>query len=104
MKNNVKQKIEFVKYDWLSDVNHYLATGWKVVSIHPITPHKDAFYGAYVLLEAENNNENSLSDETIEAFTKMGINIYDNYGNIKPFQTIMNEIKNLFAVTLVGEK
>lgn len=52
MKDNKKQRIEFVHYGIVGDINSLLENGWKIIEIYPVTPHGSSpQYGAYILLE-----------------------------------------------------
>ena len=53
---SVNQTIEYIDRRYTSSINQiYLAKGWKVVSVHPVSTHTEhtSEYGAYVVLEKE---------------------------------------------------
>ena len=51
MKNNKEHRIEFIKYNYIGEINRMLNNnGWYIINIYPVTP-KDDGYGAYVWLE-----------------------------------------------------
>lgn len=54
------QKMIYIDNNYLSEVNQYLESGWKVVSVTPAI-YGDSTYncGAYVVIEKESGEENA---------------------------------------------
>ena len=87
---NKEQKLEFVRGEYLWDLNRLLDENWEVKKIHPIVP-KDEQFGAYILLEKEIETP-QISENLIDAFTNIGIALYDNKGKIKSLNQILKEV------------
>lgn len=85
MKNNKEHKIEFIKYDWVGEINRMLNNGWHIINIYPITP-KNNGYGAYVWLE---RNKDIDLEETLE---DLNIEIIKSNGEYKSTAEIIEEI------------
>ena len=104
MKDNKKQRIEFVHYGIVGDINSLLENGWRIIEIYPVTPHgSSAQYGAYILLET-NEETPQISENLINIFTNIGIALYDNKGEIKSLNQILKEISQKWEELTIGLK
>ena len=60
-------------------------------------------FGAYVLLEREKEAP-QISENLIDTFTKIGIALYDNKGEIKSLNQILKEISQKWEELIVYDK
>lgn len=84
------------------DLHRLLDWGWEIKEIHPVVPKGEQF-GAYILLEREIETP-QISENLIDAFTNIGIALYDNKGEIKSLNQILKEVSQKWEELITYDK